>query len=66
MSDTFTINAAMEDDMFAMMRRDGSFQEMLDGRLLCPCGEKVTEQNLAAAQKLGGKIVYYHSIICTS
>ena len=62
----FTLNAMMEDDMFSMMKRNGDFQKMLDGTLLCPCGKQITEQNLDAMKKIGGKIVYYHSIICTS
>ena len=66
MKDTFTINAMMADDMEEMMKRNGDFQLMSDGGLRCPCGEEITDDNLTAVKKLGGKLVYYHSILCAT
>ena len=66
MKDTFTINAMMKDDMEVMMKKNGDFQLMLDGKLKCPCGEEITDDNLTAVKKIGGKLVYYHSIICAT
>lgn len=66
MKDKFTINAMMADDMEVMMKRSGDYQLMLDGKLACPCGEAITDENLTAVKKIDGKMVYYHNILCAT
>lgn len=64
MKNIFTINAAMEDDMFSMLEKWGYMGALKDGYLKCPCGETITKENLTAIKSVDGKIVFYHGITC--
>ena len=50
--------------MFRMLEKWGYMGALKDGYLKCPCGEIITEENLAAIKPKDGKVVFYHSIIC--
>ena len=47
-----------------MLEKWGYMGALKDGYLKCPCGEIITEENLAAIKPKDGKVVFYHSIIC--
>lgn len=66
MNDKITINAMMEDDMFAWMYKNGYWDDLIARKITCDCGEVITEENLTALKKIDGKMHFYHSIICTS
>ena len=62
--ETVTINAMMEDDMMKILKKWGYWKSLKRGLIQCPCGNIVTEQNLAGMKGNGVGIDFYHSIIC--
>jgi len=62
--ETFTLHAMMEDDMMVFLKKNGYWGALKDGYLKCPCGETITEENLAGIKPKDGKIVFFHSVIC--
>lgn len=64
MKEKFAINAAMEDDMWKMLKNWGYMESLERGDIKCPCGKTITKENLAAIKPKGDKILFFHSIIC--
>ena len=66
MDDKITINAMMENDMFAFLRNNGYWGALKDGYLQCPCGRTISEKNLTAMKgdKENNRMIFYHSVIC--
>ena len=64
MTEKFTINAMMEDDMFKTLERWGYMGALRDGYIACPCGEIITEENLAAIKPKEGKVIFLHTMAC--
>uniref|UniRef100_A0A6M3J912 Uncharacterized protein n=1 Tax=viral metagenome TaxID=1070528 RepID=A0A6M3J912_9ZZZZ len=58
------IKAMMEDDMFKTLEKWGYMGALKDGYITCPCGEVITEDNLAGIKSKDGKVVFLHSITC--